>query len=114
MNITLRNFALKKNALKKNFIKKKLKNLLNSENQILASCKKSYKDSYTKKFLLRLNKKKQITLIGMGGSILGTKAIHKFLNPKLKKFSFVDIAISQKNKKGLSSYASQKKYFIKS
>ena len=90
MNITLRNFALKKNSLKKNFIKKKLKNLLNSENQILASCKKSYKDSYTKKFLLRLNKKKQITLIGMGGSILGTKAIHKFLNPKLKKFSFVD------------------------
>ena len=90
MNITLRNFASKKNALKKNFIKKKLKNLLNSENQILASCKKSYKDSYTKKFLLRLNKKKQITLIGMGGSILGTKAIHKFLNPKLKKFSFVD------------------------
>ena len=90
MNITLRNFVLKKNVLKKDFIKKKLKNLLNSENQILASCKKSYKDSYTKKLLLRFNKKKQITLIGMGGSILGAKAIYKFLNPKQKKFLFVD------------------------
>ena len=48
----IKEFCIKKNASKKNFIKKKLKNLLNSENQILASCKKNYKDSYTKKFLL--------------------------------------------------------------
>ena len=42
----------------------------------------------------------------MGGSILGTKAIYKFLNPKNKKFTFVDnfsnIPLHSDNKKKIT------------
>ena len=73
--------------------KKKLfslfENLINSDNQILSSMDKSYKDSYSKKLVLSLKNIKNVNLIGMGGSSLGTKAIYNFLKPK-KKFNFID------------------------
>ena len=60
----------------------------------LAACQ-STKDAFTLKkksstdeFLVE--KKNQVLVIGMGGSILGSKAIYKFLKPKNKKFIFVD------------------------
>ena len=73
--------------------KKKLfnlfENLINSDNQILSSMDKSYKDSYSKKLVLSLKNIKNVNLIGMGGSSLGAKAIYNFLKPK-KKFNFID------------------------
>ena len=82
-----------KNIYFKNFSKKysssvnsKLKFLLKENNEILNSLKSSYKYSYTIKFINRYKKKFSILrIIGMGGSILGTKAIFNFLKKKIKK-----------------------------
>jgi glucose-6-phosphate isomerase len=89
-NIKIKNFLSRKKKIKK---KKELfnlfKNLINSDNQILSSMDKSYKDSYTRKLILSLKNIKNVNLIGMGGSSLGAKAIYSFLKPK-KKFYFID------------------------
>ena len=55
-------------------------------NEIINSLKPTYKYSYSKKLLKKYEKKFSILrLIGMGGSILGTKAIFSFLKDKIKK-----------------------------
>ena len=87
-NISLRNFNNK-------FFNKKiqyfLKQLLYEENEIIKSLKKNYRDSYSKKTLNRLKKYSEIILIGMGGSILGSRSIYSFLRNKIKKnFFFID------------------------
>ena len=75
-NINLKNFkSLKKNKK----ITKLLDDLLNEKSEILNSLSKSYKDSYKKKDILRFKKYSNITLIGMGGSILGARSIYNFL-----------------------------------
>ena len=43
-----------------------------------------------KKFLSKITKFNNFRIIGIGGSILGAKAIYKFLNPLRKKFEFID------------------------
>ena len=71
----------------------RLMKYLKEENRLQTideSMGKDYKDSYGKKLILKLKKIDHITLIGMGGSILGAKSIYKFLKPKLKKFTFID------------------------
>ena len=91
---------------KSNLIKKNLSLLINQKNnEIINSLKLNYKYSYSKKFLNNLKKKyNKIRLIGMGGSILGTKAIFNFLDFKSKKkFYFFD----NLNPK-LSNYKGQK------
>ena len=90
-NIEYKKFKLKKNSTNHiNKVLKIFKNLINEDSQILSSMGKDYKDSYGKKLILKLKKIDHITLIGMGGSILGAKSIYKFLKPKLKKFTFID------------------------
>tara|TARA_B100001063_G_C16765388_1_gene558319 strand:+ start:440 stop:1603 length:1164 start_codon:yes stop_codon:yes gene_type:complete len=82
-----------KNILFKNFSKKysssinsKLRFLLRENNEILNSLKSSYKYSYSKKLVNKYKKNFSILrIIGMGGSILGTKAIFSFLEKKVKK-----------------------------
>ena len=82
-----------RNILFKSFSKKysssinnKLKLLLRENNQILNSLKSSYRYSYSKKFVNRYKKNFYILqIIGMGGSILGTKPIFSFLKKKIKK-----------------------------
>ena len=71
-------------------VKNELKLLLgDKENEVINSLKLSYKYSYSNKFLNKFkNKFSSIRLIGMGGSILGTKAINSFLNSQIKKKSF--------------------------
>jgi len=55
------------------------------------SLKPSYKYSYSKKIINKYKKFFNIRIIGMGGSILGTKAICGFLKKKIKnKITFVD------------------------
>ena len=55
-------------------------------NEVINSLKSNYKYSYSQKFINKFkNKFSSLKLIGMGGSILGTKAIYSFLNHKVKK-----------------------------
>ena len=87
-NILFKNFKIKK---KTSYTKKILTKLLKERNQILNSLGKDYKDSYTKKNLSKYNKYKNIRIIGMGGSSLGTRAIYNFLRHKItKKLFFYD------------------------
>ena len=72
-------------------LKTRLEKLINSKSPVLSSLDKSYKFSYDKKRILRFKKNKNFRVIGMGGSILGTQAIHDFLRHKIKKkFIFID------------------------
>ena len=91
--ILTKNIVFKKYKIGKS--KKKIKilllNLLKENNQILFSLSKYYKNSYNKKKINKLRKYSTIVLIGMGGSILGAKAIYNFLKNKIKKnFFFID------------------------
>ena len=83
-NIEFKCFQKKRNS---NLIKKNLSLLIHQKNnEVINSLKLNYKYSYSKKFLNNLKKKyNKIRLIGMGGSILGTKAIFNFLDFKSKK-----------------------------
>ena len=90
-NIKVKNFLLKNNlSNQKKTIFKSFKNLINSNNEILFSMSKNYKDSYNKKIIFDLKKKNIVNLIGMGGSVLGAKAIYNFLETPKKKFNFID------------------------
>ena len=81
-NISFENF--KQNySLSKKRIELDLRKI---NNEIINSLKPTYKYSYSKKLLKKYEKKFSILrLIGMGGSILGTKAIFSFLKDKIKK-----------------------------
>ncbi len=96
-NIKFINYGI--NKKKSNKIFKLFKNLLLENNEILRSLSLSYKDSFSKSIILKFKKKKQIILIGMGGSILGARAIYNFLKPKFKKFYFIDNLKSSFSKK---------------
>ena len=87
-NINL-NFSkiLKKNQK----IFNKLKILLEEKNQILNSFSSLYKDSYKKKDMIKFKNYQNISVIGMGESVLGARAIYNFLKNKTKKkFIFKD------------------------
>ena len=92
MNITKTIFfkGFQNKRSKKN-ISKILKDLINSENQILKSLSKSYKNSYSKKFIYKFKKFSIINLFGMGGSSLGAQSIYSFLKDRIKKkFFFIN------------------------
>ena len=96
-NIDFKNFKIKKNTKK---IKKKLKILLQENNEVSKSLKKTYKNLYNKKLVNKYNKALNYRVIGMGGSTLGAQTIYDFLGKKIKKnFSFVDNlkSITKKN-----------------
>ncbi len=101
--LNIKNFTKKKIEIsKKNKISKILKRLLSDKKQIILSLSEEYKDSYTKKLLKKIKKYKLINLIGMGGSILGAKAINSFIRSKLK-INFIDEYNHRLNKKNLES-----------
>ena len=80
------------NTKKKKFlIKKKLEKILLKKNPVIDTLGKKYKNNYDKKILLKYKRLSNFRIIGMGGSILGTKAIYQFLKHKIKKnFTFID------------------------
>ena len=83
-----KNFLKIKNNKK---IKKDFQELLKNQPLCFDSLKSSYKYSYSKKIINKYKKFSNIRIIGMGGSILGTKAIYGFLKKKIKnKITFVD------------------------
>ena len=87
-NINFKNFSLKKiNKI----IKDDLKKLLKEKNKILDSLSKNYKNSYSKQSIINLKNYKNVRVVGMGGSILGSEAIFDFLGSKIKKkFEFIN------------------------
>ncbi|MDB3964475.1 glucose-6-phosphate isomerase [Candidatus Pelagibacter sp.] len=103
-NIDFKNFKIKKNTQK---VKKKLKKLLQENNEIIKSLRKTYKNSYNRKLVNKYNKGLNYRVIGMGGSTLGTQTIYDFLGKKIKKnFLFVDNLQSitkTKNKKKITN-----------
>ena len=97
---------LTKNFLFKDFKKrrksKKIQSYLNeiifTKNEVINSLTRNYKYSYTKKFVKRFNKFKFIRIFGMGGSSLGSNAIHDFLKYKInKKFFFISNLNNREN-----------------
>ena len=100
-NISLKNFKLRSNNLK---IKQNLKNLFLNKNQVIQSMTNNYKDNFDEKKINKYQKYKNLRLIGMGGSILGSKAIFSFMKHKIKKsFFFVD-NLNQSLKKDKKKY----------
>lgn len=99
--LIFKNFTKINNTKK---IKKKLIEIINDPNEVIKSLKPDYKYSFSNKLISKIKKKKEpINLIGMGGSILGTKAIFRFLKKKIKKdVNFID-NLSQ-NKKTYNDY----------
>ena len=66
----------KKNKLQK--IKKNLISIINDKNEILHSLSKNYKDTYKKNLSDKYKAFSNFRVIGMGGSILGTRTIYEF------------------------------------
>jgi len=63
----------------------------NGEMPFLESYAKDYEFEFSNKLLKKYSKYKNIIILGIGGSILGTKAIYSFFNKKIKKnFFFFD------------------------
>ncbi len=101
-NIKFSNFISKKNLSINKRILNYFNNLMRDRSEIFLSLDKSYKDSFSNDFVKKFNNKSVISLIGMGGSILGAKAIYSFLSPKNTKFEFIDNLLKipkPKNKK---------------
>ena len=96
-NIFFQNFRVKKIKInKKNKIIKNIKKEVNNKNNLLFSFTEKYNHSYNRNKIVKLRKKFSIiNLIGMGGSILGSKAIYFFLKNRIKKkFIFFDNLIN--------------------
>ena len=89
-------------GIKKNFktLLKELNKILLNENEVINSLKRNYKYNYSKELVKKLKNYKTFQLIGMGGSILGSKAIYDFLKKKIKKkiIFFDDLDESLENK----------------
>ena len=62
-----------------------LKSDIKSKNRTLNVLDKNFKFSFKFNELQKFRKYKSIAIIGMGGSILGTEAIHDFFKSKIKK-----------------------------
>ena len=86
----------KSNKLNKK-IKKELKLILSNKDHLTKSLSQEYEDKYKIQKIKKIIKKDDIRLIGMGGSVLGSKAIYSFLKNSIKrKFFFIDNLISSK------------------
>ncbi len=108
---------LNKKIKSKNILKTKKKFLELREDYIkkiplLTSYEKSYKLGYSKKLIKVLKKKKNIILVGMGGSILGAKALYSFLKNKIKKNFFFQDNLSERNILELNSKKFNKSAYI--
>jgi glucose-6-phosphate isomerase len=84
-NILFKNFQFKRNIRDIKKINKILKKELILSASLFSSLSTNYKYSFKKSIIKKYNNYQNINLIGMGGSILGTEAIHDFLKFKIKK-----------------------------
>ena len=80
---------------------------------LLKSLSSSKNDNYDYKKIQRFKKFKNVVIIGMGGSILGSKAIYSFFKHKIKKnFIFIDNLDFELLKKEKIKISSSKFLFI--
>ena len=87
------NFLKNENKIKKNSLRiiKNIKLNLNNEKNVFHTLSKDFLFNFRIKDLKHFRKYKNVIIIGMGGSILGSQAIYSFLEKKIKKkFIFVD------------------------
>lgn len=89
---------------------KKTKNIFNSfkvdfkngEMPFLETYTKNYKFEFSNKILKKYSRYKNIVVLGMGGSILGTKSIYSFFKKKIRKkiffFDNLDMNLNSKYK----------------
>lgn len=90
-------------SLSKKFLKKIKKieidnlNLSNNKNSVYNTLSKNYKFNFKFQDLQNFRKFKNIAIIGMGGSVLGSMAIYKFLKNKIKKNLFFFDNIDHEN-----------------
>ena len=100
-NVKFKNFEKSKEKKKLVNIFKDIKNKINKKSDLfLNSLTKDYKYSFSSNNLKKYKKFSVFTLIGMGGSSLGAKAIYSFLKLKIKKkFEFLDNIEVHKRKK---------------
>ena len=97
--INFKNFKLKSINLK---IKKELFSILNNKNEVLLSLGQNYKINFN---LNKYKNFKNIRVIAMGGSTLGTQTIYDFLKHKIKKkFFFIDNLQNYKKKESKQKY----------
>ena len=99
----------KKNKLLR--LGRNLQSIINDKNEILNSLSNNYRDSYKKNFVNKYKVFSNYRVIGMGGSILGTRTIYEFLKHKIKKnFLFIDNlqnTLSQSKKKTVNIIVSK-------
>ena len=82
-------FTYNKNLKKtKKIFKSFLIDLKSNEIPLLKSFEKDYEFDFSNATVKKYSKYKNIVVIGMGGSILGTKSIYSFLKKKIKKEVF--------------------------
>ena len=87
-NIKIKNFN--KNKSQKKF-KILLDKIIYENNHIIKSLRNTYKDAWDLKKIKKYKKFSHVALIGMGGSIMGSRSIYSFLKDKIKKkFYFID------------------------
>ena len=84
-NSSVYNKNLKKTKKIFNSFLNELKNL---DIPLLESYDKDYEFDFSKETVKKFSKYKNIIIIGMGGSILGTKSIYSFFKKKIKKKVF--------------------------
>ena len=77
--------------------------LKNNQIPLLKSYEKNYEFDFSAATVKKFSKYRNIVVIGMGGSILGTKSIYSFLKKRIKKevffFDNLDLNLSLKYKK---------------
>ena len=100
-NVKFKNFEKSKEKKELVNIFREIKNNINKKSDLfLNSLTKNYKYSFNKNNLKKYKKFSVFTLVGMGGSSLGAKAIYSFLKLKIKKkFEFLDNIEVHKRKK---------------
>jgi len=106
--ISFVNFNKKNKSLR---LGRNLQSIIHDKNEILNSLSNNYRDSYKKNFVNKYKVFSNYRVIGMGGSILGTRTIYEFLKHKIKKnFSFIDNlqnTLSQSKKKTVNIIVSK-------
>ena len=106
--ISFVNFNKKNKSLR---LRRNLQSIINDKNEILNSLSKNYKDSYKKNLINKYKAFSNYRIIGMGGSVLGTRTIYEFLKHKIKKnFLFIDNLqnnLSQSKKKTVNIIVSK-------
>ena len=87
-NIKFKNFYIRTNISK---VKKDFQKLKKINSELFNSLSQRYSYSFSKKIIQKYKNFFKLRIIGMGGSVLGTKAIFSFLKHKIKKnFLFID------------------------